>query len=129
MLDKWRIPTIMELSILLAKYQFQSDQQIWSLTANPITIYGITHEEYWTASKSTKFSEIKYQSVKPQIKKVCMLVMTQRRSLLWSGRHLNYTFIKAKELCENVADSAIVHYHTVKSEVCDDRKMENTIIS
>lgn len=128
---KWRLPTVMELALLMELQEFQSYIYVWSST--PYNVSGfVTNGPYWAGNKeyddkqSTYWAgnkqhgeqHARYKLMSPEEVLECILVRTNGENLNWSKVHYNYSHNQARHLCNISSKYVKTVYTTLRAKVC-----------
>lgn len=99
MKNKWRIPSIMDLSQLLVLEELTYFQQVWT------NLEQFPYPDYpgyrWTGTRDGKGMR-RYELNRTEKLLVCILVQTENNYLNWCDPFKNKTYADAERLCEEV---------------------------
>lgn len=114
MKHRWRVPSIMELSVLYDQYNIVDPTSVWSDSKHP------TKEQYWTIywCRSDKRPSYRYATSDSALS--CMFVRSHEDFLYWTGTYTYHSHRWVANLCQEfsqTSDSIIVEYSTQRPEV------------
>lgn len=118
MKDLWRLPTVMELSILLESHKFIGFGYIWSST---VAKQYVTHvDKYWIASWSPQYKQSTYEKCYGSAELVSIYVKVSENTdiLTWTRCHFGLTYQGAIDKLFTLNRIAKEKYTSKRARVC-----------
>lgn len=109
MSNKWRIPTIMELSQLCHSQEVNHFSKLLSCTQQS--------DYHWIAYWSTTKESFSYVITAETEEMVCIFVKIQNGALVWSRAYGISSYLTALKVCESLPKGTKIVYKCPRAEV------------
>ena len=119
--NKWRLPSIMELSIFLETHTWESLGPVWSntkVTNSKRHGWDKMASYYWISSWDHSKNRVIQESRPHSQKLVSIFVKTNLNELQWSHTFRSITFVRAQVMCSSLSKHTQVAFRSLRADVC-----------